>query len=153
MNELKMKGLYKEYLKCRFLNINFEQFVYLVTIFPSLIVLKSDGVVDKEEWDAIKAIVKIIARQTANAHPNYEEEENLNLIYCAEIRHLLKNQDKWENKFLIALKEHLLKDDEHLEFVQETMHLFAYASKGMCPEEKVAIKDLCHQLDIEAIDI
>lgn len=152
MSGLKIKNLYKEYLNQRFLDITFERFIYLVMIFPSLVVLKSDGEVDRKEREAINAIIKLIARQNTNSHLPEEEEENLSLIYKAEIRYLLKTQTLWENKFLNALHEYLSLDSEHLDFVQETMYIFAYASNGLCLEEKEALAYLHERLNLKPIE-
>ena len=49
--------LFEEYLKIRRIDITIDHFIYLINLYPSLLVCMSDGVLDKEEWDGIESWV------------------------------------------------------------------------------------------------
>ncbi len=125
----KIDQLFKEYTQERFIKLNKEQFVYIVNLFPALRVVMSDGIVDQEEWLTVKRLAKILGDEFASEDLGEEKEENLMLIYRAEFRHLVRNLDKWQDKFLAALKDYFNEKEPSKEFVVERMYLFTSASK------------------------
>ncbi|MEQ8242711.1 hypothetical protein [Fulvivirga sp.] len=137
MSISKMDSLYKEYTQVRFLDVNKEQFIYIAHLLPSCILVMSDGLLDSEEWVTLKQLSKILGDEFASDDLGTDEkEENLMLIYKAEIRYLLKNREKWEPKFLEALKEYLLNNPASVEFLNETLDLFAGPDADAGPDEK-----------------
>ncbi|MGJ3236499.1 hypothetical protein [Marivirga sp.] len=149
----KIDQLFKEYTQERYIKLNREQFVYIVNLFPALRVVMSDGIMDQEEWITVKRLAKILGDEFASEDLGEEKEENLMLIYRAEFRHLLKNLDKWQSKFLAALKDYFNENDTSKEFVVETMYLFASASDGVSAEENEVIEYLTKQLGLEDIEL
>lgn len=147
----KIDQLFKEYTQERFIKLNREQFVYIVNLFPALRVVMSDGIVDQEEWVTVKRLAKILGDEFATEDLGEEKQENLMLIYRAEFRHLVKNLDKWQSKFLAALKDYFNENDTSKEFVVETMYLFASASDGVSEEENEVIEFLTTELGLEDI--
>jgi tellurite resistance protein len=145
----KIETLYNEYSEVRFIELNKEQFIYLVNLFPALRVVQSDGIVDHEEWTTVKRLAKILGNEFASEDLGEEKEENLMLIYKSEFRYLIKSLDQWEVKFLAALKEYFDKNDASKEFVLETMYLFAHASDGVSTEENATIEYLTKELGLE----
>ncbi len=149
----KIDQLFKEYTRERFINLNKEQFVYIVNLFPALRVVMSDGIVDQDEWVTVKRLAKILGDEFASDDLGEEKEENLMLIYRAEFRHLVKNLDKWQDKFLAALKDYFNENEPSKEFVVETMYLFASASDGVSEEENEVIEFLTKELGLEDIEL
>lgn len=149
----KIDQLFKEYTQERFIKLNKEQFVYIVNLFPALRVVMSDGIVDQEEWITVKRLAKILGDEFASEDLGDEKEENLMLIYRAEFRHLIKKLDKWEDKFLAALKDYFNENGSSREFVVETMYLFASASDGVSQEENEVIEYLTKELGLEDIEL
>jgi tellurite resistance protein len=149
----KIDQLYEEYTQERYINLNKEQFVYIVNLFPAFRVVMSDGIVDQEEWVTVKRLAKILGDEFASEDLGDEKEENLMLIYRAEFRHLIKNLDKWQSKFLEALKDYFNENDTSKEFVVETMYLFASASDGVSEEENEVIEYLTKELGLEDIEL
>jgi predicted glycosyl hydrolase (DUF1957 family) len=141
--------LFEEYSKERKLELNKEQFIYLITLFPALLVVLSDGIVDREEWVTVKRLAKIMGDEFASEDLGEEKEENLMLIYKGEFRHLLKAREQWEKKILSALKEYFTENQQSKEFVMETMYLFAHASDGVSEEEDETIMHLTEKLGLE----
>jgi tellurite resistance protein len=148
MTAVKMDELYKEYVGQRNIKLNKEQFIYIVNLFPALLVVLSDGIVEDEEWGRVKKLAKILGQEFASDDFGVEKEENLSLLYKAEFKYLLKNREEWEVKFLNALKDYFVENDTSKEFVLETMYLFAEASEGISAEENDTIQSLCKELDI-----
>lgn len=149
MSDFILKDLQEQYQNERHIQLNQEQFIYLINLFPSLLVVLSDGIVDREEWVTVKKLAKILGTEFASEDLGLEKEENLTLIYKAEFRYLLKHRDEWEEKFLDGLKKYFEENDGSKDFVLETMHLFAHASDGISDIEDATIRDLCEKLGLE----
>jgi len=124
MSDSKIDLLYQEYSEIRFLDINKEQFVYLVNLMPVCLLAMSDGIMDKEEWATVKSLTKILGEEFASADLGDEKEENLMLIYRGEMRYMVKHRDKWETKFISALREYFTVNEGAKDFVEETIELF-----------------------------
>lgn len=152
MSDFILKDLQEEYQEARNIQLNQEQFVYLINLFPSLLVVLSDGIVDREEWVTVKKLAKILGTEFATEDLGIEKEENLTLIYKAEFRYLLKYREQWEDKLLGGLKTYFEHNDGSKDFVLETMHLFAHASDGISDIEDQTIKRLCEKLGLEFED-
>lgn len=136
MAKSKIDNLYTEYTQVRYLDINKEQFTYIALLLPSCLLVMSDGLLEKDEWLTLKQLTKILGDEFATEELGTDEkEENLFLIYKAEIRYLLKQPDKWQTKFLGALKEYLVDHPSSREFVKETMELFT--SNELSPSDSV----------------
>jgi len=149
MGEFILKGLQNEYETARNIKLNQEQFIYLINLFPSLLVVLSDGIVDREEWITVKKLAKILGTEFASEDLGIEKEENLTLIYKSEFRYLLKHREEWEKKFLDGLRLYFEQNDGSKDFVVETMHLFAHASDGISDIEDATIQSLCEKLGLE----
>jgi tellurite resistance protein len=145
----KIDQLYNEYKRNRFLELNKEQFIYVVNLFPALLVVLSDGIIDREEWGTVKKLAKILGSEFASEDFGKDKEENLTLLYRSEFRYLLKNRERWEKKFLIALKDYFVVNDSAKEFVLETMYLFAHASDGISSYEDEVIEYMISELGLE----
>jgi hypothetical protein len=141
--------LYLEYSRVRNIDINKEQFIYILNLFPALLVVLSDGMVDGEEWKTVKKLATILGKEFATTDLGMEKEENLTLIYKSEFKYLLKNRELWERKFLDTLKAYFSKNQSSKEFVLETMFLFANASDGISIEEDRMIDTLTTELGLE----
>ena len=97
MPESKIDALFEEYTKARFIDVNREQFVYIAHLLPACILVMSDGKLDSDEWLTLKQLSKILGDEFAAENMGTDEkEENLMLVYKAEIRYLLKNRSVWE---------------------------------------------------------
>jgi len=143
-----IETLHKAYAQERFITLNKEQFIYIVNLFPALRVVLSDGILDREEWDTVKRLAKILGDEFASIDLGEEKEENLMLIYKGEFRYLIKNLEQWEARFLSALKEYFEENEASKEFVMETMYLFAHASNGISEEENETINYLTETLGL-----
>lgn len=137
--------LFEEYLKIRRIDITIDHFIYLINLYPSLLVCMSDGVLDKEEWDGVLRI----ADGLADAYAEPEEKEQMAQLFRTEFRYLLENIDRWKKKFLNALRSRLEEHTEDKEFVMEAMYLFANASDGISDIEQSTIEELSERLSLE----
>ena len=144
-----MDALYKSYTKARNLTLNKEQFSHLVRIFPSLLVLISDGIIDKEEKLIMRIQASKLGYDFASEDLGMEKEENLMLIYQAEFRYLIKYRHLWERKFLDALKEIIKNNRAEKDLIKETMQMFANASDGTSKEENYCMTSLVGYLNLD----
>ena len=76
----------------------------------------SNGILDKEEWKTLKPLSKILGHEFATDDLGTDENEaNLMLIYCAEIRYLLKI-GKGGSQGFAALREYFLENQASKDF-------------------------------------
>lgn len=142
MVAIKIDELYQEYVNHRKIDLTKDQFIWIVNLFPALLVVLSDGIVDSEEWSEVKKLSAKLGHDFAAKNMNPEKEEILSSIYRAEFQYLLKNRDTWELRFLNALKDYFAENDQSKDFVLETMFLFAKASGGISVAEADTIEFL-----------
>lgn len=140
--------LYQEYHKNRNVHLSLEQFIYIASLFPSLLVCMSDGKLDREEWDGVLAITDGLAQNYASENFATDEEE-LARMFRIEFRYLLDNLDKWDKKFLNALKSHIEENQSDKEFIHETMYLLANVADGISETEQKTIDDLSKRLSLD----
>lgn len=149
MVAIKVDDLYEEYISQRKVDLNKEQFIWIVNLFPALLVVLSDGIVDSEEWAEVKKLSSKLGHEFSSEDLGWDKEENLVLIYRAEFQYLLKNRNVWEIKFLNALKDYFQENSASKGFVLESMFLFAKASGGVSTAEADTIEFLTKVLLID----
>lgn len=140
--------LFEEYKKVRPVELTLEQFTYLMNLYPSLIVCMSDGVLDQEEWDGVIRLAKGLALEYGEGLDN-EALEKLEQSFRTEFRYLLDHIDKWQKKFLNALKNHIQDSKTDKELVLESMYLFANAADGISKVEQETIRMLTDRLSLQ----
>ncbi len=140
--------LLEEYQKSRSVDLSLDQFLYMLNLYPSLIVCMCDGVLDKEEWDGVLRLAKGLALEYGDGM-NDEEMERLEQSFRTEFRYLLDNIEKWQKKFLNALKNHIGNNKADKEFVLESMYLFANAADGISEVEQETIQMLSERLALD----
>ena len=144
-----IEKLFKEYKRIRPVKIDIQQFTYLVNLFPAMLVVMSDDVLDATEWEAVKSLARAMAQSLPEERLEPEEQEGLERVFITEFRYLLDNTERWRSKFLNALSDIVNENNQSKEFVLETMYLFANASDGISVEEQTAINDLSRRLNLE----
>lgn len=140
--------LLEEYKRVRNAGFTLNQFYYVLKLFPSLIVCMCDGVLEKEEWDSILVTAKGLALEYGD---DLDEAalETLEKSFRTEFRYLLDNIDKWQKKYLNALKNHIHNSKVDKEFVLESMYLFANAKGVISQVKKETIDRLSKRLQLE----
>ncbi|MEQ9299896.1 MAG: hypothetical protein RIF33_15080 [Cyclobacteriaceae bacterium] len=141
--------LFTEYKKTRSANISIEEFEYILSLFPSLMICMSDGKLDPEEWDAVLQLADGMAEEFYNDQSTTGDKTALAMNFRTEFRYLLENLAKWEKKFLNVLKDHIKSDRTSKEFVLESMYLFANAADGISEVEQESIDELSKRLQLE----
>ena len=144
---LKIDLLQEEYCKRRLVQFSKNQFIYVVNLFPALLVTLSDNIVDWKEWSTVKKLTEMLGNELTTEGLR-GKEENLSLIYKSEFRYLLNNRKEWEQKFIEALKEYLAYNPSSIKFVKDTMRLFAKASSGVSKAENETIIRLTKELGL-----
>jgi len=137
--------LFEEYKKTRKLEISLDQFKYILNLYPSLIVCMCDGVLDEGEWEGLIKTTKGLATEYAVG----TERDKLEQTFRTEFRYLLDNIEKWQKKFLNALKNHIQDSRSDKEFVLESMYLFANAADGISEIEQETIEMLSERLALD----
>lgn len=137
--------LFDEYKKVRNIDLTLAQFTYLLNLYPSLIVCMSDGVLDKEEWEGVDKLAKGLTLNFSD-DLSPEETSRMEQKFRTEFMYLLENIEKWQKKFLNALKSHIQDSKLDKEFVLESMYLFANAADGISDVEQEAIDMLADRL-------
>ncbi len=139
--------LFDEYKKVRHVDLTLQQFTYLLNLYPSLIVCMSDGVLDKEEWDGVDKLAKGLTLQFSDEFES-EDVAKMEQKFRTEFMYLLENIEKWQKKFLNALKNHIEDSKLDKEFVLESMYLFANAADGISQVEQDTIDMLSERLSL-----
>ncbi|MFY0607825.1 MAG: hypothetical protein JXR10_13995 [Cyclobacteriaceae bacterium] len=143
-----VEQLLDEYKKVRNVNLTLDQFTYILNLYPSLIVCMCDGVLDKEEWEGVVRTAKGLAMEYGDGYSE-QEMEDLERSFRTEFRYLLDNIEKYQKKFLNALKNHIQNSQMDKEFVLESMYLFANAADGISDIEQETIAILSERLGLE----
>lgn len=143
-----VEQLLDEYRKVRHIDLSLDQFTYILNLYPSLIVCMCDGVLDKEEWEGVLRLAKGLAMEYGD-NKSDDDMEKLEQSFRTEFRYLLDNIDKWQKKFLNALKNHIQGSQYDKEFVLESMYLFANAADGISAIEQETIEQLSDRLALE----
>lgn len=139
--------LFDEYKKIRHVDLTIDQFVYLLNLYPSLLVCMSDGVLDQKEWEGVMRLAKGLAIEYGDGLSE-EDLEKLEQSFRMEFRYLLDNIDKWQKKFLNTLKNHIQDSKIDKELVLESMYLFANAADGISKVEQETIEMLTDRLSL-----
>jgi len=143
-----VEKLYNQYKSERNIELNVEQFESFLAFFPALLVVASDGIVDKEEWLYCRKMASGLGNSFSEDSMSMDETKRLTEIYRSEFRYLLDYLNQWEELFLDTLKKFLDENSYAKEFVNETAHLFAHASDGISAEERDTISILEKRLDL-----
>ncbi len=143
-----IESLLEEYQRVRRVELNRDLFVYILKLYPSLLVCMSDGKLDDEEWDSVMKLARGLAEEYVGLIPGADKEK-IAQNFRTEFRYLLENVERWNKKFLNALKGHIADSRDDKEFIMESMYLFANAADGISLEEQQAINNLADRLDLE----
>jgi len=143
-----VETLLEEYQRIRRVELNRDIFIYILKLYPSLIVCMSDGKLDDAEWKSIMKLAYGLADEYISLVPEIDREQ-IAQNFRTELRYLLENVDRWNKKFLNALKSHIDDTRDDKEFIMETMYLFANAADGISMEEQQAINNLADRLALE----
>lgn len=142
-----LETLLAEYKTVRAADLLEAHFVYLLKIYPSLLVCMSDGKVEKAEWDGIRTLSTGLAVLYKEEQP-HARKADIEKLFTQEFKYLIENIPLWEKKFLRALGRYLKEHIEEKEFVYESMYLLANTSEGISKEEQEKIELLASQLTL-----
>jgi len=136
--------LYESYQQARISDLTYPQFLNILNLYPSILVCMSDGILDKEEHEHLMGVAKNLAIYADEV----TDQSLLEITYQKELMYLLENPEMWEQKFLLALKDHLSGPEGDKEFVLESMYLFANAANGISDVERNRIESISDQLGL-----
>jgi hypothetical protein len=140
--------LYEDYLRNRNSDITYDEFSYILNLFPSLIICMCDGKLDQGEWEAVLQIADGLAEGFYDESAKDRSKTETAQIFRTEFRYLLENIPKWEKKFLNVLKNHIRFNQSSKEFVLECMYLLANSADGISSVEQQNIDSLSKRLGI-----
>src|SRR5690349_9505135 len=92
--------LYEEYLEHRNISLSYEQFTSLVTSFPVLLIISTDGKVDSKEWNYLKKRADDLAEIFLKDVTDIEIITDFKSLLLNEFKYLLMHFDTWERKFM-----------------------------------------------------
>jgi hypothetical protein len=141
-------SLYKKYQLYREVKITEEEFVPFVVFFPTLIIIISDGIIDKDEWEYVKQLSRFMAKSFKEEHDEDELPE-LSRAYLLEISYMIKHIKFWESDFIEALKDYINHNPSVKASISDTIHLFAEASEGTSDVEQHKLNYLNEVLELQ----
>lgn len=130
-----------DYCEARSISFTEEQFLYLLKIFPSLLVCMSDGILDKEEWAGLLTSICNLSKKCDVIDQDTVIQLNKECLY------LFSHLKLWEDRFLSVLKQGLTYKDKETVFIW--MHFFANAHNGISSIEQIIIDRIADQLKFE----
>jgi hypothetical protein len=140
-------SLHEAYSKESKCELTQEQFVTLLTFYPALLVVCSDGEIDHEEEIYVKHIAKFMANSYADTHNG--QQIGLEKQFYKNLSFLQNRSADWELPFLQTLKAYLQEIPLLKANIVEVMFMFADSSEGISEAELLFIKDVAKQLDID----
>ncbi len=153
MQHQEVRELYNEYVEAEGSKLQFEHFSTLVIFYPSLSVVLSDDIIDDEEWVFIEYLAKFMSDTFKTELEGDESKlEHLRDTFYQDLKCLLKNHKRWEDRFLKVLKGILERHEDIKSTIVETLYLFADASEGTSDHESTKIAELKEYLNIKDED-
>jgi hypothetical protein len=128
--------------------LNREQFITLLTFFPTLLVVSADENIDDEEWIFVEHIAKAMADTFREELPDYEARMQLKDAFFNDLKFLTEHIQVWKEQFLQILKKYLQELPDIADKVLDVLYLFADASDNTSEDEERIIKYIREQLGI-----
>ncbi|WP_250630834.1 hypothetical protein [Rhodoflexus caldus] len=128
--------------------LNREQFITLLTFFPTLLVVGADENIDDEEWIFVEHIAKAMADTFREELPDYNARMQLKEHFFADLKFLTEHMQAWKEPFLQTLKKYLQELPDIADEVLDVLYLFADASESTSEEEERVINNIREQLGI-----
>jgi hypothetical protein len=153
MSTLSLTELYEEYLEARRTKLSYEQFAAFVLYYPALLVAKTDGEIDEQEWLTLQGLANQLVNETLSQDTDLEELKDYRLLFFDEFRYVIATLDRWDRKFMKALKYMLSECPDAKQTVAATIYSLADASKGVCEKENTMIEYLRGELNINELDV
>ena len=141
--------LYEEYTETRRLKLTEEQFLAFITYYPALLVAKTDGEVDEQEWSLLQALANHLVSETVAKDADKEEIKDYKTLFFNEFQYLLDNLDRWDRKYMRVLQQLMAKRIELVDSVAAVIYTLAESSKGICEKERIMIEYLRNELRIK----
>lgn len=137
-----INALYQEYVTERNIPLVESDFISLLNLFPSILVL-SDSMTKEEKFATINKIAHLVAVTKASKQASCAESE---IMFCGEFIYLRENKEKWRNKFLFALKKYIEQIPSARGIIIKTMETIGEMSA------KVDY-DLCNKINVIAKEL
>ena len=145
-----VEDLYATYYSKREKKLNLDEFSTFVSFYPAVLIAKSDGKVDTEEWLFIKYLARFMSQAYA---PELSEEEvaELEEKFQEELEYIVLNSDSidnWDAQALSIIKTHIKHNPDFKEELLDIVQLFAEASDGVGSEEQEMIEKLKKEFNL-----
>lgn len=137
-----IKELYDYYTQNRVFKLSLEHFVLIVELFPALMIIMSDGIIDKEERTHLDRLLRSLYHHFEQDGFPPKKATELSQFVADEMEYLSKNIEQWKAYFLRTLKVYLKQNPEMKETITDLMYLFAETSQDVSEVEKDMIKYL-----------
>lgn len=137
-----------EYKAASHTRLNREQFITLLTFFPTLQVIGADHKIDNEEWIFVEHIAKAMADTFREELPSRAAHEQLKEEFFNDLKFLIAHMSTWQEPFLQTLKKYLQELPEIAEEVLDVLYMFADASDATSADEERVINEIRQKLDI-----
>lgn len=149
LNQEKMlASLYQAYLNERGEILSYEQFTFLLIFYPALLVVASDGVIDREEWYYCLKLANSLSN-TFEDELTADKMKSLSRIYRGEFAYLLQNEDRWSGLFIEGLEKLVDEEQSLRSLIRQMMVLFADASNGISSDERRLVRYISRRLQLE----
>jgi len=152
MNISSLTELYEDYTETRRTKLSYEQFAAFVMYYPALLVAKTDGEIDEKEWHTLQGLANQLVSETLSQDADAEELKDYRRLFFDEFQYLTQTIDRWDRKFMKALKYMLSQCPNAKHTVAATIYSLAGASKGICEKESTMIEYLRGELNLSELN-
>lgn len=142
------EDLYNDYFKERTITLSESEFAALLTMFPALLVVNADNVIETSEWKHVEELALEIAMSECEVDEETDEAHSLARVFIDEIRFLKKHLGQYEDRFLETLAHQLDVNSEFKAIIKEMLDEAAKSSGQTEPEEVEKIKEILAKLHI-----
>ncbi|WP_448519330.1 hypothetical protein [Rhodoflexus sp.] len=137
-----------DYQRASHTQLSREQFITLLTFFPTLLVVGADERIDNEEWIFVEHIAKAMADTFREEFPDDDARLQLKERFLADLKFLTAHMQVWKEPFLQTLQKYLQELPDIADQVLDVLYLFADASEAISEQEARVINDIRKQLGI-----
>lgn len=144
-----LKELYLHYKEQHPTKLNYEQFGALASFFPTLLLIHSDGIIDKQEAIYIEKLSVSLSNLFREECSSEGALKVLQTEFKTQLEYLLNHMEEWQDTFLDTLKIHLAQNPESKYLIANAVEIFAVAAQKNKAEEVNMLQHIRERLELK----
>jgi hypothetical protein len=144
-----LKEFYLYYKEKNPTKLNYEQFEALTAFFPTLLLIYSDGIIDKQEAIYIDKLSISLSHLFREENLSEGALKALQAEFKTQLEYLLAHMEEWQETFLDTLKIHLTQKPENKDLIANAVEIFAIAAHKNKAEEVNMLQHIRERLELK----